>query len=656
MKRVITILLLLPLLSSGILLGQSRQRLRVVEYRGEKSKTPLANVEVVVQNAASSVTDKNGYCTLTFRTLKPGDKINVRRISKIGYELFNIEDTEHWYISRKDEVFTIVLIESKRFSKIQDEYRKVNEKAAIKQFERSTVQLNKQYMDKSITEDDYNKKLREIKNVYEQRLDNIENYLDQFTRVDLSILNKTEERITKYLREGDLDGAVAEYEKINLIDEYQRNIKSYGKLSSDLGKVSDALAKSEKRRNELIRSARREIDILNFAGGEENSKKAEQMIYEMGKADTLNYQYLLWAGDRLRKMNSIDKASEVLSYCTKCQDTILKNASKVILGALDISRGQYSRGYKKEKECLQALNELIEERQDSTYLLQWRTRVLLEMVRAQTRLIDSVEIAKYGNLSITEARKNVLLDPSIDNRRMLVECISHYSSCQSALSKHKEAYDLLQEALQLQTKLYEEYPRRQAAMLGYVYSRIGALMLNYKVENHYEQCIEAFDKACEYYKEAMSFNPIIYRKNYATTIGNLGTALVVSGTDYIRGIECHKEAREKYAESVDGFNIYTSSFYNNSLRITALAYFNLGQIEQAKKVLDDNFDNARQMYENDKLANRTYFYQYYVLYYRYYTHPDVNDLEKADECILKALEISPKSSEMLKRARERGLR
>ena len=89
--------------------AQCLQRVLVVEYNGENTKTPLSNVEIVVGNAGSSVTDNEGRCTLNFRTLKPGDKVSVRRIEKPGYEVFNNDVVSNWFLPTQDIEFVIVM-------------------------------------------------------------------------------------------------------------------------------------------------------------------------------------------------------------------------------------------------------------------------------------------------------------------------------------------------------------------------------------------------------------------------------------------------------------------------------------------------------------------------------------------------------------------
>lgn len=79
--------------------AQTTQYGIVQEYNEKAKKTPLAGVELNVRSAGHTVSDNKGAFSLRFLTLKPGEKVNVRRIEKLGYEIFNKEAVEQWNIN-----------------------------------------------------------------------------------------------------------------------------------------------------------------------------------------------------------------------------------------------------------------------------------------------------------------------------------------------------------------------------------------------------------------------------------------------------------------------------------------------------------------------------------------------------------------------------
>ena len=110
MKRLLSTLLLTTI--SLTLSAQSVQHGFVKEYNGTARKSPLSEVEISVRNASRTQTDQQGKFELNFRTLKRGDRVEVKEINKLGFEVFNKEAIEAWRIASDDSPFTIVLCKS----------------------------------------------------------------------------------------------------------------------------------------------------------------------------------------------------------------------------------------------------------------------------------------------------------------------------------------------------------------------------------------------------------------------------------------------------------------------------------------------------------------------------------------------------------------
>ena len=113
----------LSLFFSLATLAQSTQPCLVMQYNQKEKKTPLPGVEVIVSNAGSSVSNQAGRLTLSFRTLKPGDKVNLISAKKIGYEVFNLEAVQQWFVSRDQSPFTLVLVKKEYFEQLRASYR-----------------------------------------------------------------------------------------------------------------------------------------------------------------------------------------------------------------------------------------------------------------------------------------------------------------------------------------------------------------------------------------------------------------------------------------------------------------------------------------------------------------------------------------------------
>ena len=114
LKHITSLIIALHIFAIGSTYAQTTQAGRIVEYNGEHSKTPIAGVEIDIKNAATTVSDEDGRFILEFKTMRPGQHVNVNSILKDGYEIFHLDAIEQWNIN-PDVPFTIVMVNSARF-------------------------------------------------------------------------------------------------------------------------------------------------------------------------------------------------------------------------------------------------------------------------------------------------------------------------------------------------------------------------------------------------------------------------------------------------------------------------------------------------------------------------------------------------------------
>ena len=226
--------------------GQCQQKCVVMEYNGTKKKSPLGGVEVLVINAGSTISDSNGNVTLKFRTQKPGDRVTVRRIEKSGYEIFNKDALLQWNIT-KEGVFQIVMCRSDRFKQIRDNYFAISSASYAKQRKAEEAKLQALNKQGRIKQAEYEKEIARIKEEYEQRLMDIDAYIDRFARIDLSELSAEEAKAIELFRNGDIEGAIKAYEDMKLEEQYFQSVKNYQKAE----KAADTLGVIIKKHEEL---------------------------------------------------------------------------------------------------------------------------------------------------------------------------------------------------------------------------------------------------------------------------------------------------------------------------------------------------------------------------------------------------------------------
>ena len=183
------------LLSSVIVNGwsQTTQPCVVTQYNQKQPKTPLAGVEVMASNAGSTVSGADGRLTLSFRTLKPGDKVRLISAKKAGYELFNSEAVEQWNISRNSTPFSLVLVKSEYFSRLKGKLTQSSTDSYQSKYQQAVRELERQKKAGKMKEEEYNRKYDDLEAKYQEQLTNLDNYIDQFARIDLSEVSEEEQ-------------------------------------------------------------------------------------------------------------------------------------------------------------------------------------------------------------------------------------------------------------------------------------------------------------------------------------------------------------------------------------------------------------------------------------------------------------------------------
>ncbi len=238
MKRAFLTLIVLIAISLTTL-AQATQPCIVKQYNQKQQKTPLPGVQVEVRDAGSTASGTDGTLILKFTTLKPGDRVTLRRVAKSGYEIFNKTAVEQWNISRNNTPFVIVLVKSEYFAQLKNNLKQTSVSSYKAKYEQAKASLAKQQKEGKLKEEEYRKKLYDLEEQYDNQLKNIDSYIDVFARFDLSELSEEEERIIEMVHNGQIDEAVKAYDKLKIIEKYESAIESRDKLSKHIGQAME---------------------------------------------------------------------------------------------------------------------------------------------------------------------------------------------------------------------------------------------------------------------------------------------------------------------------------------------------------------------------------------------------------------------------------
>lgn len=271
---------LLLCMSATLGWAQSIQNGVVKEYNGGKQKTPLANVGVSVKNAPRVQSDKTGAFRLDFRTLKPGDRVEVRSIEREGYVIFNQEALDEWRVSKDDVPFTIVLCKESRFRALKEKYYALASKSYAEQREAEEKRLAASQKSGQLPREEYERKLKEISDLYETQLENLDNYIERFARIDLSELDQEEQTIIEMVQTGDIDGAIKAYDAMNILQKMDAVNRQGEEANRAVRALQQKVEEAEAQKTRLYALVKNQIALLKLKGGRESFDRIEQMLVD----------------------------------------------------------------------------------------------------------------------------------------------------------------------------------------------------------------------------------------------------------------------------------------------------------------------------------------------------------------------------------------
>lgn len=282
-------ILLLSLLfgSIGHLTAQVEQRGLVLEYQGDQPKTPLSNVSIAAKDAGNVMSQEDGAFTLQFRTLHAGSDIQMRRIEKFGYEVMNQEVVEQFRVgSKESRPIQVVMCSKVRLQQLRDSYRSVASKRYEQQLKLSEAEAEKLRQEGKLKEEEYNARLDALEEEYEEKLTQLENYIDKFARIDLSEVDAYEQQIVGLVQEGKFDEAIALYDQQDFPGKIKQSREARQKLVDMKTTIAQAELAQAEENQRLRQSIDRQITLLRMAGGEENLKKVHELYHQVFLADT----------------------------------------------------------------------------------------------------------------------------------------------------------------------------------------------------------------------------------------------------------------------------------------------------------------------------------------------------------------------------------
>ena len=574
--------------STGSLWAQSVQYGVVQEYNGTQQKRPIPQVEIAVRNAARVLSAKDGRFELNFRTLKRGDKVEVREVVKLGYEVFNKDAIDAWRVASDGEAFPIVLCRSDRFKALKDKYSALASKSYASQQAKAEKALTEQLRKGDLQQEEYERRLSVLQDQYEQQLEDLDTYIDRFARIDLGTLSAEEKSIIDLVQAGRIDEAVQAYDKMGILSQMEQLSQQGAKVQSALSALEQKQWEIEAQELRLYDMVCNQINLLGMAGGKENFDRIAQ-LYE-STAQQLSRQpkvvsrcatfflmqrnfeksihwfevYLLieglspsqrvsgekHLGDALFKLGRQEEGlrhnQRALDILTHMEGTLSTDDWVNYVGALS-------------NRCLMAESQRTPEQNVAEYL---QAIAVCDSIQAQGiehADIDCVRFISQNNLSILYINLGQL-----DKALSLCQQTADY-----ARSRVKESDDL---------------SRRDFA---YSLSQLG-LVLWYT--NQIDQSQSALKEALEAWRLLYEHNPLGHRMYYANVANNLALTYFTQ-EKFDNSLEYMQLSLSLYAEQCADGSDESKNLYASQHNDVGFTYFSSGKWDEALS----HFQQAQQI-------------------------------------------------------------
>lgn len=567
-------------------MAQATQPCLVKKYNQKQAKTPLAGVQVMVNNAGSAVSDVNGSILLTFRTLKPGDKVKLISAKKEGFELMNKTAVEQWNISRNNTPFSLVLVESNYFFKLKEKLTETSTESYKTKYEQAVQELEEQKKAGQLMEEEYNKRYDELETKFQDQLTNLDNYIDQFARIDLSEVSADEQRILDMVQDGQIDEAVKAYEQLDISGKLRQARENKKALVEARTKIAAEEARQDEAINDLKAKQKREIATLKLAGGKNNYDKVGRMLKENALADTMDYEALLAYSDFALSQKDYGEAEQFLSMSlTASGDDPIKQAHVLtLLGNMYSELHDFDNAEKSYLKALESYSKNPEANRPEVAGTKNNLGSLYGAVQ------DFAKSEEYYLSSLEDYDVLCKEDPDT--------YLDWMGSTQSNLGNtyfytqdYAKADEYFQKALKIYTQLFEQDPNTHRLGLAMVQKNYGNVFF---MTQDYVKAEEFGLKALENYTQLFAQNPDAYRFDLAGCQNNIGGV-------YLMAHDLTK-AKDYYLQALENYKILYDQYPDVFTGELAMVYQGLGVVYTESNDFDkalENLDRAIELTPDD---------------------------------------------------------
>ena len=624
--RFVSLHVLLTILAIPTFAQTTTQPGVVMEYREDKPQRPLKGVEIEVKYAPSTTSNQKGAFSLQFNRLKPGSKVEVRKISKPGYVVYNDNAVKQWNISNKGTAFTILMADAKWFERVKNSLSNKAIANREKKHKQEVAKLEQQVREGKLSLQEKETQIMELEDEFERLKDSIPAYAEFVTRININECTSQQAKIIRSLKDGEieLDEAIKRLRGLDFIGAYEKACEAKRELESQIHRIDPV-------KDSSLSGCDNYIAILKLAGGKDNYREIGDILKRAALADTINLERVLDYAQFASQQNDLIEAAHFFKIYVKQ----IKDKEMLVMGTLGIARGEMQAKnwnsslffFDKAKDIAA---ELVTDSTSNSLLLYnvvqfEKTSLLYDLGRYIEA--DSIMSIIYPYF---ESRN----DGSINGKRYLSTLQCNWANICRTIGQNDHAEQLLTNSLSLSRDLYELDSLKYGRDLSESLNSMG----------HFYETIKKYEEADKYYMESLDILTSLFQHNpdaFAETLLKIKTNYAVSLKNQKRFEESEREylnlielAKDIRLRNEIAFGRYLPGAYCNLGNL----YLNSNRLSEAEQSYNESLSLLLKLSENDTLSYNKELLATYMSLSKFMVNQKKYD--KAEEYLTSAIKIN----------------
>jgi len=288
-------------------LAAEAQKEQLCKVREQNSKRkPIANAQVIFEDAPAAVSQSDGTVRLLFQTLKAGEWTFKLDINRAGYELVNEKEVEKVKLSADGQFgVDIILARAGVVDSLRAIYFGVSNTSLKKGFAAEKAKLLRQMNDMRLTAEQKAHALDSLQELLDIQLKNLNELAERFARTNFDDVDTLYSQALELFKAGKIDETISLLEQLDPVAVIQKYIADDSLDTDSEKKIAARRAERAKVKPRLIASARLLADMYNLRF---NPDKAEVIYENLIRLDSNDLEILQEAADFYKNNHRYDKA------------------------------------------------------------------------------------------------------------------------------------------------------------------------------------------------------------------------------------------------------------------------------------------------------------------------------------------------------------